>query len=117
MLGWAFINKKGKRANSSDYHDIIFNQLQAIQDNQPDLIDPMLDVYDAYGIQRSGRRFFDTECKLRGVPKEDIEDQCRWIKDRKAKGVPVPRDMVDCYAEYRHLRKALLRCSLVLSAS
>ena len=114
VVGWAFVNSKGKRAEASDYRDIIFEKLQLIQETRPDLIDPMIDVYDSYGIQRSGRRFFDTECKLRGVPKEDIEDQCRWIKDRKAKGVPVPRDMVDCYAEYRHLREALLRCSRAL---
>jgi hypothetical protein len=112
--GWAFARPDGSRAKASDYRNLIFDKLVIIQETMPSLIDPILDVYDSYGIQRSGRRFFDTECKLRGVKKEDIEDQCRWIRDRTARGVPVPRDMVDCYTEYRHMRQALLRCSRAL---
>ena len=82
--------------------------------DRPDLVDPSVEVYEAYGIQRSGRRFFDTECQIAGVSKSDIEAQCRWIQDRAAKGIPVPKDMVACYSDYRHMRPVLLRPSQAL---
>ena len=109
--GWAFVANDGKRAKASLYQSEIFVKLIDIQERRPDLIDPILDVYEDYGIQRSGRRSFDTECRLRGVKKEDIEAQCQWILERDAQGVPAPRDMVDCYSEYRHMRETLLKPS------
>ena len=112
--GWAFLDESGGRAKASDYRDQIFEKLVIIQEARPDLIDPAVDVYEAYGVQRSGRRFFDTECRIRGVKPKDIEAQCRWIRDRAAKGNPAPRDMVDCYTEYKHMRKVLLRPSQAL---
>ena len=112
--GWAFARDDGSRASARDYREVIFGLLEDIQEERPDLIEPECDVHDAFGIQRSGRRFFDTECRLRGVKKEDIEAQCRWIKDRQARGVPVPRDMVELYSEFRHLCPVLLRPSQAL---
>ena len=112
--GWAFARKNGERAKASDYRNVIFSELEQIQNEKPNLIDPPVDVWEDYGIQRSGRRFFDTTCRLRGVSKSDIEAQCRWMKDRHARGNPVPRDMVDCYTEYRQMKPALLRPSLAL---
>ena len=112
--GWAFARKNGDRAKASDYRAIIFGELEQIQNERPDLIDSSVDIWEDYGIQRSGRRFFDTACRLRGVSKSDIEAQCRWMKDRQARGNPVARDMVDCYTEYRLMKPALLRPSLAL---
>ncbi len=112
--GWAFSRSNGSRAKASDYKDIIFTELEEIQNDRPDLIDSQVDVWEDFGIQRSGRRFFDTACRLRGVAKSDIEAQCRWMKDRQARGNPVARDMVDCYTEYRLMKPALLRASLAL---
>jgi hypothetical protein len=112
--GWAFARPNGSRAKAADYKAVIFSELERIQDERPDLIDPAVNVWEDYGIQRSGRRFFDTACRLRGVSKQDIEAQCRWMRDRQARGNPVPRDMVDCYTEYRLMKPVLLRPSLAL---
>ena len=112
--GWAFARKNGDRAKASDYRKVIFSELERIQEEREDLIDPKIEIWEDFGIQRSGRRFFDTACRLRGVSKLDIEAQCRWMKDRQARGVPVARDMVDCYTEYRLMKPALLRPSLAL---
>ena len=112
--GWAFARDDGSRAKASDYRDIIFSELEVIQDTRPGLIDSQVEIWEDYGIQRSGRRFFDTFCRLRGVKKADIEAQCRWMKDRQARGAPVARDMVDCYTEYRLMKPALLRPSQAL---
>lgn len=112
--GWAFARPNGQRAKASDYRNTIFSELEEIQNECSGLIDPNVDVWEDYGIQRSGRRFFDTACRLRGVAKADIEAQCRWMKDRQARGNPVARDMVDCYTEYRLMKPALLRPSLAL---
>ena len=112
--GWAFARPNGSRAKASDYRDIIFSELEEIQNERHDLIDPQVDVWEDFGIQRSGRCFFDTAFRLRGVSKSDIEAQCRWMKDRQARGNPVARDMVDCYTEYRLMKPALLRPSLAL---
>lgn len=112
--GWAFVSSTGERAKAAEYREMIFDKLVSIQEERPDLIDPIVDVYESYGVQRSGRRFFDTECRIRGVKAKDIEAQCRWIRDRAAKGIPAPRDMVDCYTEYKHMRKVLLRPSQAL---
>lgn len=112
--GWAFARADGVRAKASDYRNTIFSELEQIQNERPDLIDSQIDIWEDYGIQRSGRRFFDTACRLRGVAKTDIEAQCRWMKDRQARGNPVARDMVDCYTEYSLMKPALLRPSLAL---
>ena len=113
-VGLAFVRKDGSRARASDYKEIIFSELEKIQDELPDLIDPAVKVWKDCRIQRSGRRFFDTACRLRGVAKHDIEAQCRWMRDRQARGNPVPRDMVDCYTEYRLMKPVLLHPSLAL---
>jgi hypothetical protein len=82
--GWAFARPKGDKAKASDYQDIIFMELEEIQNERPNLIDPQVEVWEDFGIQRSGRRFFDTTCRLRGVSKSDIEAKCHWMKGRQA---------------------------------
>lgn len=112
--GWAFHRPDGSRAKASDYSEHILSRLVKIQEARPDLIDPAIDVWDAYGMQRSGRRFFDTTCRLMNVSDSDIKAQCRWISERTARGAPIARDMVDLYTEYKHMKKALLRPSKAL---
>ena len=52
------------------------------------------------------------DSEVRGVSKMDIEAQCQWMKDRQARGVPVARDIVDCYIKYRLMKPALLLPSI-----
>ena len=86
-------------------------ELKKIQDKHPDLIDPAVEVWEDFGIQQSGHWFIDN---VHGVSKHDIEAQCQWMRDRQARGNPVPRDMVDCYTEYRLMKHVLLHPSLAL---
>ncbi len=83
--GWAFHRPDGSRAKALDYQDNIFRKLEIIQATTT-LIDRGCSVWDEYGIQRSGRRFFTTWCTNMMVDKYDIEFQCHWSTDR-ANGV------------------------------
>ena len=117
-VGWAFVRNDGPQTRASDYKEIIFwnwkRSMEKIQDERPDLIDPAVEVWEDYRIQRSGCWFFDTACGLRGVAKHNIEAQCRWMRDRQARGNTVPRDMVDCYTVNQMMKPVLLHPSLAL---
>ena len=112
--GWAFRREDGSRAKASDYRSSIFERLEEIQNTNPELIDPAVNVTEDYGVQRSGRRFFDTECQNQRVSSDDIKAQCRWAAERAAGGRTVHRGMVDCYSDYRNMRPTLLRPSKAL---
>lgn len=70
--GWAFAKPDGSRAVAPDYRECLFSKLEKIQQTTT-LIDPDVDVWSAYGMQHSGRRFFTTECLNQGVSTHDIE--------------------------------------------
>ncbi len=59
--GWAFRRdysvEGNAKAKASDYRNSIFTKLEVIQQTTT-LIDPRCDVWDDYGVQRSGCRFF-----------------------------------------------------------
>jgi hypothetical protein len=69
--GWAFQRLDGSRAKALDYQDNTFCKVEIIQATTT-LIDPGCNVWDKYGIQRSGRRFFTTRCMDMKVDKHDI---------------------------------------------
>ena len=62
--GWAFRGPNGNRAKAGDYRNNFFTKLEKIQATT-NLIDPECNVWDDYGVQRSGRRFFTTMCTIR----------------------------------------------------
>jgi len=108
--GWAFKRPNGERAKAADYRDNIFTKLEKIQATTS-LIDSECKVWDDFGIQRSGRRFFTTRCTNMKIPKHDIELQCRWMTDR-ANGVrTVQRSMIHNYSEVRNMLESLIRPS------
>jgi len=112
--GWLFRKSNGvDRALVGDYAENIYAKLELLQ-GRPKLIDPGVDVREAYGIQRSGRRFFDTQCINMKVSATDIEFQCRWRTDREKGGRSVNRNMLHTYAEVRNMRTTLLRPSQAL---
>lgn len=111
--GWAFRRVDGKRAVAADYREDIFNKLERIQQDTG-LIDPDCNVWEDYGVQRSGRRFFTTECVIQGVDKHEIELQCRWSTDRANGERTVQRSMVHTYSEVRNMKEALVRPSKAL---
>lgn len=108
--GWAFQREDGSRALGSDYADDIYTKLERLQ-AETNLIEDDCDVKSAFGMMRSGRRFFDTECINKKVSRTDIEFQCRWATDRAAGGRTVQRSMIHTYAEIRNMKKTLIRPS------
>ena len=108
--GWAFLRPDGSRAKAADYREDIFSKLETIQATTS-LIDPQCDVWNDYGIQRSGRRFLNTHATNMGVSPHMINLQMRWSTDR-AKGVrTVQRTMIHTYAEVRNMKDSLVRPS------
>ena len=79
--GWAFQCRDGSWAKESDYKDNIFSKLEIIQATTT-LIDPECIIWDDYGMQRSGRRFFAHHTLNMGVLPHLIELQARWQTDR-----------------------------------
>ena len=108
--GWAFRRMDGLRAKASDYQDNIFWKLEIIQSTTT-LIDPGCSVWNKYGIQRSGRRFFTTRCTNMKVDKHDIELQCRWSTDRANGARTVQQSMIHNYSEVQNMKQALIRPS------
>ena len=109
--GWAFQKEDGSRALAGDYKENIFSRLDHIQATTM-LIDPDCNIWDEYGVQRSGRRFFATHCTNMGVAVHLIELQARWQTDR-ANGVrSVQRTMAHTYSEVRNMKESLIQPSL-----
>ena len=63
---WAFTLPNDARAKASDYRNNIFSKLELIQATAT-LIDPDCNVCTAFGMQRSGRRFFTTQTIIMSV--------------------------------------------------
>ena len=68
-------------------------------------------IWDDYGIQRSGRRFFTTHCINMGVLPFLIELQARWQTDRANGQRSVQRTMIHTYAEVRNMKDTLKKPS------
>jgi len=107
--GWAFQRKDGSRAMASDYRRNIFSKLEELQANG--LIDPQADIWEEFGIQRSGRRFFTTHTIKMGVDPILIELQARWSTDRANNERSVQRAMIHNYAEVRNMKDTLKKPS------
>ena len=105
--GWAFQSPNGDRAVASDYRNNIFSKLEIIQSTTT-LIDPRCNIWEDYGIQRSGRRFFTTHTTMKGVPPHLIELQARWSTDRANGERTVQRTMIHLYSEVRNMKETLI---------
>ena len=108
--GWAFQRPDGSRAKAGDYRKNIFSKLEEIQATTS-LIDPECNIWDDYGVQRSGRRFFTTHTIIMGVDPILIELQARWQTDRANGERSVQRTMIHNYAEVRNMKDALKKPS------
>ena len=111
--GWAFRRGDGSRAKASDYRANIFKKLEIIQLTTT-LIDPQCEIWEEYGIQRSGRRMFATEATRNKVPSHVVELQCRWQTDRAAGKRTVQRSMIHTYSEVRNMKDTLIEPSQLM---
>ena len=111
--GWAFRRPEGTRALAKGHREHIFSKLVILQ-KTTDLIDPDCKVWQDFGVQRSGRRWFTTECTRQGVDKHLVELQCRWSTDRANGERTVQRIMIHTYSEVRNTKDVLVRPSEAL---
>ena len=111
--GWAFRRDNGSRAKASDCRNNIFAKLVEIQATTS-LIDSDCNVWEDFGVQRSGRRFFTTEATKKGVSPHLIELQARWQTDRAAGKRSVQRTMIHTYSEVRNMKDKLKEPSQAL---
>jgi hypothetical protein len=108
--GWAFRRTDGTRAKALDNQENIFRKLKIIQATTT-LIDPGCSIWDEYGIQRSGQRFFSTRCTNMKVDKHGIELQCCWSMDRANGLRTVQRSMIHNYSEVQNMVQAFIHPS------
>ncbi len=109
--GWAFRRPDGRRALARDYRENTFTKLEIIQ-NTTTLIDPDCLIWDDYGIQRSGRRFFATHCTNMGILPHIIELQARWQTYRANGKHAVQRTILHTYLEVGNMKDTLVQPSL-----
>ena len=95
---------------AADYKNNIFTKLELLQETT-NLIDDMCQVWKDFGQQRSGRRWFTTECANKGVSPHEVALQCRWSTDRANGARTVQRTMIHTYAEMRNMKEVLIRPS------
>jgi hypothetical protein len=113
--GYLFVNEKtGRRAECSLYKPDVFEKLEEIQRLHPELIEPGCEVNEEFGMQRSFRRGFDSECRNRGISDSDINSMCRWQVEKARQGRSSARSMLDLYTDYRLAKDMLLRPSSAL---
>ena len=98
------------RALASDFRTNIFEKLEFIQSTTT-LINPGCEIWEDYGVQHSGRRFFTTHTKNMGVKKHMIELQARWMVDHTNGSRAVQRSMIHTYSEMRNMKDALIKPS------
>ena len=73
------------------------------------LIDPECNIWDDYGVQRSGIQFFTTHCTNMGVLPHLIELQARWQTDRAEGERTVQRRMIHLYSEIQNTKDTLVK--------
>ena len=101
--GWAFRKPDGTRALAADYKSNIFNKLEVIQQTT-NLIDHACNIWRDFGVQRSGRRWFTSECANKGVLPHEVELQCHWSTNRSNGERTVQRSMIHTYSEMRNMQ-------------
>jgi len=110
--GWAFKRHNGDRAKTSDNRNNIFTKLENIQATAS-VIDPDCNIWDDFGVQRSGRWCFATIYTICNIPKHLDELQCRWSIDRENGVRTVQRLMMHNYSEVRNMKDSLVQPSKV----
>ena len=112
---YLFSDAQGRKESPSyTYESYFFSLLKEIQECRRELIPSIIDVEDAYGLSRSGRRGGTTgaqnapnsECS-----KEDIERNNRWRKMDSAGTRQPGMSMIQLYTDTLHAVEADLRFS------
>jgi hypothetical protein len=104
----------GARDGSSLYSWVereLLDRFTAIQQREPDIIEPDVVVSEEYGINRSFRRGATSEAQARGINPADIDLTNRWRNFEEAKGRRPRMVMRDHYANICLLVPDLIKFS------
>jgi hypothetical protein len=112
---YLFSDEQGRKESPSYvYESYMHSLLKRIQDKRPDLIPSIVDVEDAYGISRSGRRGGTTNAQNApnsACSKEDIERNNRWRKLDRAGTRQAGMSMIQLYTDTLQSLESELRFS------
>ena len=112
---YLFSDEQGRKESPSYvYEPYMHSLLKRVQDKRPDLIPAIIDVEDAYGISRSGRRGGTTNAQNASnadCGKEDIERNNRWRKLDRAGTRQAGMSMIQLYTDTLQSLESELRFS------
>jgi hypothetical protein len=111
LSGPVFRKKNGKRAKAKDYELEIFDRLEQVQKEHPNVLDPSIDITEEFGLSRSFRRGSDSRAIAEEVPVTIIELNNRWRKVESAKGKAASFEMYQHYADIELLLGTFLKYS------
>jgi hypothetical protein len=115
VKGWAFQRSDGSPQHMSDFEEAIFDRLLQVQTDRPDLIDPGIDVLEAFGLARSFRRGATTHAQNQRVSESDINWISRWGKQGDNEKSPYFQgNMRVRYSDKGQMAKTFLRFSQAL---
>ena len=109
--GWAFCNEDGHQLRMTDLEDLIFELLEEIQSEHPELISEDVDVCDACGMARSFRRGSTTRAENAGVKADDIDYIHRWKEDKDGGTPCFQGDMRVHHGDQRQMAAKFLKFS------
>jgi len=113
--GWIFRDEHGFPVRAADYDYEFCRRIAEVQLQQPELIQPDLDVYDIYSLRRSLRRGSDSQAIAQNVDPADIDLNNRWRTVEKAGTRKANFNrMQHHYADIKILLPALLQYSRAL---
>jgi len=115
--GPVFQKKNGKRGKAKDYKLEIFERLERIQKEQPNVLDPSVDIMEEFGMSRSFRRGSDSRAIDQEIGITTINLNNRWRKVEAAKGKAASFQMFEHYADITLLLGAFLKFSSSMSRS
>ena len=112
--GPAFGDDQGKQVDPRWLEMEILDRFRSIQEKNPEIIKPKVQVYEEFRISRSFRRGATTEARNRKVDENDINLMNRWRNFEKSGGKRPRLRMQDHYSDIALMVPALLRFSQAL---
>jgi hypothetical protein len=112
--GPAFSKIAGRILDSRWVEIELQDRFARIQQENPDIIAPDIQVYEEYGISWSFRRGATTEARNQKVSDPDIDLMNRWRNFEAARGKRPRMRMQDHHSDIKQLVPSLLRFSKAL---
>ncbi len=114
MNGPAFCDRYGRIARSRDYEVALMERLQMVQNSNPGIIPPDVEIFENFGISRSFRRGATSTARTRGVDDKYVELINRWRKFESARGRRPALAMHEHYSDIAILIPELVKFSKAL---